>query len=524
MEIKGKHIYGVGALVAGGAALVFAVLYWFINRQLDTTVQAGFAIGLIGFALFAWLEIDWLTRILKTRQVRYGTETLVFTILFLAVIGLLTFIFTRDKFKTRWDLTEDQQFTLAPETVTMLGQMTEPVEVLAFYSSSAYGKEDAETLLQNFFEKSGGKVEHRFIDPISQPALAQEYGVTRDGQLVVTRGDQREEVQFANESDLTNAIVRLSDTTVRTVYFVAGHGELSVEDTAETGLSTLKTYLEGVNVTVKTLTVLGDSVPVDATAIVIAGPQRPYTQAEVDLLGRYLSGGGKLIVLAEPSILQGIEPGQADPLADYLSTNWGITLRDDFVVDGTNYVQSILNVVTYNFVETDPIIGDLAGIAAVFPLARSIEISATPPEGVTVTGFIKTFPSAWGETNLGALSGTDSNVQPDANEPSGELVLAASAVNSTTNGRVVVFGDSEFGQNQFWQNAQLSNGLLILNAVKWTTSKEDTISLTPHTSTTRSLNIFSTRDIAIVFLLACLLPPTVVIGLGVSVWWSRRRG
>jgi ABC-type uncharacterized transport system involved in gliding motility auxiliary subunit len=115
-------------------------------------------------------------------------------------------------------------------------------------------------------------------------------------------------------------------------------------------------------------------------------------------------------------------------------------------------------------------------------------------------------------------------VQPDANEPSGELVLAASAQNNVTNGRVVVFGDSQFGQNQFWQNSQLSNGLLLLNAVKWTTSKEDTISLTPHNTTTRSLNIFSTRDIAIVFLLACLLPPVVVIGLGVSVWWSRRRG
>jgi ABC-type uncharacterized transport system involved in gliding motility auxiliary subunit len=523
MEIKGKHIYGIGAAVAGAAALIFALLYWIINRQWDTTTQAGLAIGLLGLVLFAWLEIDWLTRLLKTRQVRYGAESMALTVLFLVVIGLLTYIFTREGFQKSWDLTSDQQFTLTPETTNVLSQMSQPVKVLAFYSPASFGREDTETLLSNYSTASNQQVTYEFIDPNSQPALAQEYGVTIDRQLVVTRGDQREEVQFANESDLTNAIVRLDDATVRTVYFVAGHGEASIEDTGQEGLSTIKQYLEGVNVTVKTLNVLGDSVPVDATAIVIAGPQQPYSQSEVDLLARYVNGGGKLVILAEPSILQGVEAGQPDPLANYLATSWGITLRDDFVIETSNYYESPQNIVTYNFTETSPIVEGLSNYAALFPLARSIDISVTLPESVIATPVIKTFPSAWGETNLGALSG-EGEVAPDANEPSGELVLAATGQNTATNGRVVVFGDATFAQNQFWQNSGASNGLIMLNSVKWVTSKEDTISLTPRNTTTRTLNIFSMRDLIIVSLLSCLLPLLVVAGLGIGVWWSRRRG
>ena len=89
MEIKGKHIYGLGAAAVGAVALLYALLYWFINRTIDTNVQAGFALGLVGVAVFAWLEIDWLTRTLKTRQVRYGAETFALTVLFLLVVGLL---------------------------------------------------------------------------------------------------------------------------------------------------------------------------------------------------------------------------------------------------------------------------------------------------------------------------------------------------------------------------------------------------------------------------------------------------
>jgi len=83
MELKGKHLYGLGAVLVGFAALAFGLVYWFINQKLDTTAQVSFAIGLMGLALFGWLEIDLLTRALNTRQARYGAETGVMILAFL---------------------------------------------------------------------------------------------------------------------------------------------------------------------------------------------------------------------------------------------------------------------------------------------------------------------------------------------------------------------------------------------------------------------------------------------------------
>ncbi|MEK7786304.1 MAG: hypothetical protein AAB658_12905, partial [Chloroflexota bacterium] len=156
MELKARHAYGLGAIVIGLAAIVYGAVSWFINSKIDTTVQAAFAIGLVGIALFAALEINLLTQALRSRQARYGAETLVMIAAFLGVVGLLNFIFTRDQLKKRWDWTETKENTLAPETIKMLSGLSEPVKVTGFYSSRSVGKEDAEKLLGNYRLNSGG--------------------------------------------------------------------------------------------------------------------------------------------------------------------------------------------------------------------------------------------------------------------------------------------------------------------------------------------------------------------------------
>ena len=524
MELKGKHIYGLGAAVAGVVALVFAALYWFVNQKVDSYVQAGLALGLIGFALFAWLEIDLITHFLKSRQARYGAETLVFTAMFLAILVLVNWIFTRPALQKDWDLTETKQNTLSPETLKVLSELKEPVKVLGFYTSqAAYSQDSAKELLENYREHADGQFDYDFVDPLSQPTIAQEYGVTKDNTLLVTRGEQRESVTFADEQSLTNAIVRINNPVSRTVYFVSGHGEKSVDDSDNAGLSQIKTLLGGINYQVKTLDVIGGGIPVDASAIVIAGPTRPYSDAEVSTIAKYLNGGGKAVFMLEPSVIAGIEAGQTDPLVAYLNQNWGLTLRDDLIIDQR---QSIADLgptapatISYG---ASPITQDLASVISFFPSSRSIvtaEAGATP-EGVTITSVITTGPDAWGETDFAALN--ENVAQPDPQDATGELILAASAENTATNTRVVVFGDSDFGANVFWQSGA-ANGTLLLNAIKWTTTEEDLISMTPKDTVTRYLNVYTARDLAIVFLLACVLPPFVVIALAVSVWWSRRR-
>jgi ABC-type uncharacterized transport system involved in gliding motility auxiliary subunit len=526
MELKGKHLYGLIALMVGAVALVFAGIARVINATTDTSVQIGLAIGLLSLALFAWLELDLIATFLKTRQAKYGATAIVYTALIIAVVGLVNYLFSGafDKLKHEWDLTSNQQNSLTPETLKVLAELKSPIKVIGFYVKGSYSQPTGEALLKRFKDNGNGQIDYQVTDPQTQPGLAQQYGVTADGTLVVTLGKQHENAKFADESELVNAIVRVENPTQQTIYFITGHGEPSPESSEKTGFSQIKTYLQNINYQVKTLDNLAKAVPVDASAMVVAGPTKPYSQAEVDNLGKYLAGHGKVIFMINPSLLSGAQSGDKDPLVEYLSKTWGITLRDDVVIDQQNYLPnadpSYPAAAAYS---ASPLVSpDIQTVSSVFPFTRSIELSKTAPADVTTVSVAMTSPVAWGETNMDAFKGVaGAKIQPDPNEAQGQLTLLATGENATTKARVVVAGDASFASNAFWTTG--ANPILFLNAIKWVTAQENLVTLSPKPSVDHSLNIGGSRDLIVIFLLSCLLPPLVVLGAGVSVWWSRRR-
>lgn len=527
MELKGKHLYGVAAFGVGVLALIFAAIAWLLNRNFDTTVQIPLAIGLLSIALSAWLEIDLIGLALKTRQAKYGVTALVYSGLIVVVVGLINGIFYKfDRLKYTWDLTAAQENSLAPETITVLSELKEPVKVIGFYTNTFYGRQSGEDLLKRFRDKGGDNFGFEIVDPEAKPLVAQQYGVTTDGTLVVTKGSQQENIKFASESEIVNALVRLENPIQLTVYFITGHGELSPEVTDNTGYSKAKTDLQNISYQVKTLDSLANAVPVDAAVMIIAGPTKPYSQAEVDNLAKYLAGGGKAIFMIEPSILGGIEKGQTDPLVAYLTQAWGITLRDDVVLDYSQYDQTLGPTVpaTRSYGASPLVSADMTGVFSFFFSPRSLVLTdaATTPPGVTVNGVVMSGPSAFGETNLDALQGVEGQqVQRDPEDASGELTLVATGENATTGGRVVVVGDAEFALNGYW-TPNIANLSVFLNAIKWTTKRADLITLSPKPTTDNTMTVTS-RDMIVIFLLGCLLPPILIVVAGVSMWWSRRQ-
>lgn len=524
MELKGRHLYGVTALAVGVVALVFAGISRVINQAFDTPVQAGLAIGLLSLALFAWLELDLISAFLKTRQAKFGAMAVAYSVLIIIVVGSINYIFSKfDRLKGEWDLTAAKENSLAPETLTTLSNLKDPVKVVAFYTPGFYSRQTGEDLLKKFRDKGNGNLGYEVVDPISQPALAQKYGVTTDGTLVVIKGDRHENAKYADESELVNAIVRLENPIQFSVYFLTGHGERSPDSSDKMGYSQVKTYLENINYKVKTLESLANAVPVDASVMVIAGPTRPYSQQEVDNLGKYLSGGGKVIFMIDPSLLGGLAPGQTDLLVDYLTKNWGITLRDDVVLDPQKYVPGadITFPVAGAYASSPIISADIQTVSSFFPFTRSIELAASAPEGVSNTSVVTTSNAAWGETNLEVFKGTSGQkVEANPEDAQGELTLLATGENTTTKAQVVVVGDSQLAVNAYWSAG--ANLTIFLNSVKWMTEQENLVTISPKPIADHPLTV-SSRDLWVIFLLACLLPPVVVAVAGVSVWWSRRR-
>ncbi|MCC7359386.1 MAG: GldG family protein [Anaerolineales bacterium] len=508
------------ALALGLAGLVFAAGAALIQRQFTVYVQASLVVGLLGLALAMLLNPAAVQVWLQGRQARYGGNVAVMAVALLGILILINYLSVRNPL--RWDWSEGQQNTLAPETLEALKQLPQPVQAVAFYSTSfANARQTAETLLEQYRVASAGQFTYAFHDPVGEPTVARQYDVTRDGTVVIVMGDQHEEVQFATEDQVTGALIRLAHPTSRTIYFLTGHGEHAIDSTEDAGLSRVADLLKRQNYTLLPLNLaITSTVPADARAIVIAGPSVPVTPAEVDVIQGYTDRGGALIVLLDSRIQFQGDLTAPEPLADYLAAAWSVQAPNDVIIDFSNGITNQPLFPT-DFAYGDSVITSrLQGIKTVFPVARGLIIPAegTALPNLTFTSLVQAAPDAWGETNFDSLN---TNPAFDAADNPPPLNLGVAVENTATKARLVVFGDSDFASNAFAD--QGANANLLANSVNWATVEETLINLTPKTPTTRTLALSNALTVNVIFFVVVVILPLAVLVLGGVVWFQRRR-
>ncbi|MBI2759544.1 MAG: GldG family protein [Chloroflexi bacterium] len=470
----------------------------------------------LGLAIYAILAPEKATRFITGRQARYGSNTLIMSLAFLGILLVANTLAIKNPVKPL-DMTEDKQNTLAPETIQALATLPEKVTALAFYTQQN-PTDTARQLLSNLKSDSNGKFDFKFVDPNTDPVSARQYSVTRDGTIVLTMGDKKEIAASASESDLVNSMIRLISPEQRTVYFITGHGEPDINATDNKGYARARQTLESKNYTVKTLNLAAENkIPADAKVIVIAGSLNPLLDQEVSLLKAYVNKGGSLVILETPTLFTnaGTNP---DPLINYLTSDWGITLNNDLVIDNTSNQPIYAISASYN--NTHPITQRLTAVT-VMPQARSLSLNKTAPQNVTLTGLILTSQQAWGETDL---AGIKNNNQPGfdaATDFAGPLTLAASGENATTSGRVVVFGNSIFATDQGFD--AYANGDIFTNSVDWAAKQANLVNITARQAITRTFNLPSQGQVLIILLLSVIIIPGLVIAAGISTWVARRR-
>jgi len=473
----------------------------------------------LGLALYAILEPNKTSRFITRRQTRYGSNVAILSIAFLGILIVGSVLAYNNPVDIA-DLTADNENTLAPELLDTLDNLPEKITAVGFFSSQS-STGTAEELLSNIKAKSNGKFDYRFENPDSNPLAAREAGITGDGKILLSMGERKEIAAYADEQEILQAIIRLTNPNPRAVYFITGHGEFGL-DQGELNFASAKQTLESKNYTVSSLNLIAaGKIPEDALAIVIGGPQKPVTEREVELLKEYVNNGGSLVVLQDP--YQFTEFGTTpDPLAEYLATDWGITLDQAVIIDISNSYGPLYAVSA--IANQHPITQDInENLIIIMPQARSISITSQP-EGIIQTPLIQTAPpdqtsiNSWGEMNLTA----DGQVQYDEGvDILGPLSMAVAGENTTTQGRVVVMGNSAFaaGQN-FDVNG---NGNFFINSIDWASEQEDLIQFTPRSSTSRIFTPPSQIEWLAILLGSICIVPGLVILAGISAWYSRRR-
>jgi gliding motility-associatede transport system auxiliary component len=505
---------GVGVLIAKG--LASANLYVPSNPTLINQIGIGALAGFVlGLAIYAIIDPEKARKFLTGRQAQYGSNSIIMLLAFIGIVVVVNMIVYQNP--KRWDVTEDRSNTLAAETIDALQKIPQTISVTAFYSPSL-DRTSATKLLDEFKTGSNGKITYKFIDPVSNPGAAQSAGVTSDGSLLLQMGEEHQLVTSVSEQELTSAVIRLMNPQKRIIYFLTGEGERDTETSDNAAYTQVRSALETRNYIVKTLNLQAEnSIPSDTKVIVVAGPLKPLSQDNVNLLDAFLTKGGSLIVMEDP--IPATQFGDsADPLADYLTTKWGITLNNDMVID-PNSPSNPAFAVAYQYA-SHPITNKMQNLAAIFPVARSLTTTSQPSTNVTVTGLVLTADTAWGERDFQSIQ--NNQVSFDAQtDIKGPMTLVAAAEDSTTKARLVVFGNSSFVVDSNF--SAYGNSNFMTNTMDWAAGEENLISLTSKQAITRQFKPPSSLLLITIVLVAGCVLPLVVVGAGVASWVARRR-
>lgn len=532
------------------------------------------------------------------------------------------------KYHARLDWTGEDLYSLSEQTERVLESLDArladgeagTLEVIAFMAPQGELYQRVDELLRRY-EAASPRIEVRRLDPQRNPAQAQrlveQYGVTTESVVfllgderravpaadlqeldfsAVQRGGQPEIAGFLGEQAFTGAIVDLVEREAPRVLFTVGHGELGLDPAGGPApgragggrsLAGLADVLGRDNFELEEWSLRGaERVPEGTDLVVVAGPTAAFTPAEVEVLDRHLTGGGRMLLLLDP-VFDPVAPG--DGLLDLGLAEWlagyGLELRRDLVLDSSNrligYGPETFFTDSYG---AHPVIGSLAerGIPAVVSLARSVGPRPVPePAGEEaeeeMDGMVdeetgegpageeaaagaedeaaeeEAVAAAGGEPGegLGDETAAEAAVDIAPERPEVTVILRSgatarritdfagldlseaageggagpvplAAVAAGGGLRLAVVGDSDLVADALLENRSLANAALVGNLFNWLVERETLLGIPPRRPEQARLAMDAAELRWSVILVVLVLPALAVVA-GVWVWWRRRR-
>ena len=314
----------------------------------------------------------------------------------------------------------------------------------------------------------------------------------------------------------------------KVAYITTGHGERGPEDGDRGGLTLLKDSLEKQNYQVSSIS-LTQGVPEDASLLLIPGPEKPFLPEEIGMVNDYLGGGGRLMILQDP----GVDPGLSEVLGAY-----GLAIRDDVIIDRVSQLfggDARIPMVPADGYDRFHQITKHFHYQTFYPLASSIEVAASLPEGVSASRLAETSEASWGEANKAEFESGRPTFD-DGQDTRGPVTVAAAASRKlgaaeessgqgrsepeTPEARVVLFGDSDFLTNAYFNVS--GSGDLALNAIAWLAEREELVSIRPKTAVPRLVILTPAQVFYYFWTIVAVLPITIAV-VGVGIWIRRRK-
>ncbi|MDD3190603.1 MAG: GldG family protein [Candidatus Pacebacteria bacterium] len=470
-------------------------------------------------------------------------------LIFLSFLLAVNYLVSQQSFYV--DLTQEKIYTASDASRDILGNIEEPVNITFYISEDLPSnlltfKTEMQDIMNQYEDISQGKLNIKYETPDNEDATAQELALKGIPQLQsevfekdkievkrfffgaeISSGDEENEKSevlasisslSSFEYDLVSAIYSVSKRDKEIIAFLSGHGEKALDTTeleksyeiqsvaisADEGnrgfyvaqdpagaedLQTSEIASE------ELVTTEEEKEFISPTTLIIAKLEGDLSIDEISVIKEFVSGGGKMIVLAEkinPDLEQGFVAKNIESNINELIKDYGIEIENNLAYDKSNSTISYYKQTYFGRMPAESYYPFwIQAIAENFSNHSSLSkiqsmtflwASSLKAEGNDAYD-VETLITSTKDASL--LSGDALDISPEARlsfADSSKRVLAASATaKDGSGGQVVVVGDSDFVSPGF-MNPLPDNEIFFLNLV-------DSVSSAANLSSIRSKNI-----------------------------------
>lgn len=476
------------------------------------------------------------------RRWRIGLHAAVSILAMLSIAVMVNYIAHRHN--ARFYVSSASRQNLSPLTLQVLKSLTKNVKVIVFFDRHDSLFNSVAAMIKEYGARSP-KLQIEFVDyrmPGRAEAIRKQYELTSgsdssrvifdaNGQVRTVLGSELSDYQvakgkefrrsgFRGEQMFTSALLNLTQVKPATAYFSQGHGEGNPNSTEDRGYSLFARLLLNNNITVKPLPpLIGKEIPQDCSLLIITDPQTTFDPEELTKIERYLSQGGRLLMMFSVSSM-----GKLTGLERML---WGLNVEVGFnMVKDTSQEQAEQTgvLVTSEF-GAHPITRPLlrSSLKLIFP--RSIAQRQTP---VTTADAPKIVELASTTKNGQTLIPRPGNVY--VVQPPGERVVplmvawekgaitGIAAEKGTA--RAVITGDALFLANLAFNQA--ANADFANLAVNWLLNRDSLLNEIGPSPVTEYEILLTHRQLKRLRWIMLVITPGTVLAIGFLVWIRRR--
>jgi ABC-type uncharacterized transport system involved in gliding motility auxiliary subunit len=489
-----RLVFGIAGILIGLAAAGVGLFY--PSKTNLIIVLSVMSLSLL--LSFFFVRIKALKTFAGRRATQLGLNSFLMVVFFVFIAVMINLIISQYYF--RYDLSSTKKFTLSPQTKKVVEAVKTEINILAFVRGNRTEYEKAFALLDGY-RYINRKIITSVYDLDAVPSLAQRYGVEEYGSSVVVYGEKHIKMAGVAEDVITNGIIRITREKKRPIYFVAGHGEHSVDDDGRRGLSRAAESLVAMGYELKPINLAAvGSVPLDASVLMIAGPEIALSEYENDVLMNYSKEGNIFVMLNK----------EGDHMERFLD-KFGISFYNGLAADPVN-----------KMAESDETV-PLVSSYPVSPITEGFNLTTVYPTAMGLKrgkyGAAFQYVPIVNSSGSSFIRPSDSDVV-EKDVVKGPMKLSILITQMDYDGLMVIFGDADFITNDYYDVS--GNGNLFRNIINYLVGETEIVSVSAQSAEFVPLYITNSQSKVIMYVFMIGVPFIVSIA-GMALWIIRRR-